>query len=163
MRKFGTALACHVSQRFQVHGPILGGQVVSAHSPWFQTEPVGPPGVCVPLLTVSSIVWSTGILPKGLLEPSWITENHPCMNIQRAHLVGLWAAETSGPSSMGYNVHCSTCHMRSNIRSWLVRMPDVANSPSLDARMRPSKISIIYMYDIQNVERLPLPHLRNLM
>ena len=34
-------------------------------------------------------------------------------------------------------------------------------SHSLDARMRPSKISI--MYDIQNVERLQLPDLRNWM
>ena len=42
MRKFRTALAYHVPQRFQVHGPILGGQVVSAHSPCLQTEPIGP-------------------------------------------------------------------------------------------------------------------------
>ena len=36
-------------------------------------------------------------------------------------------------------------------------------SPSLDARMRPSKISVMSMYDNQNVERLPFPPLRNLM
>ena len=43
MRKFGTALDYHVPQRFQVHGPILGGQLVSAHSEWLHTEPIGPP------------------------------------------------------------------------------------------------------------------------
>ena len=55
-RKFGTALTYHVPQRSQVHGPILDGQVVSAHSPWFQTEPLDPPGVCVSLFIVSSVV-----------------------------------------------------------------------------------------------------------
>ena len=56
MRKFGTALAYHVPQRVQVHGPILGGQLVSAHCEWLQTESLGPPGVCVSLFIVSSIV-----------------------------------------------------------------------------------------------------------
>ena len=32
MRQFGNALAYHVPQRSQVRGPILGGQLVSAHS-----------------------------------------------------------------------------------------------------------------------------------
>ena len=54
--EFGTALAYHVPQRFHVHGPIFGGQVVCVHIPWFQTEPLGPPGVCVSLFAVSSIV-----------------------------------------------------------------------------------------------------------
>ena len=30
-----------VPQRSQVRGPILGGQVVYDHSPWFQTESLG--------------------------------------------------------------------------------------------------------------------------
>ena len=76
MRQFGIVLAYHVSQRSQVHGPILGAQVVSAHSPWFQTDPLG---VCVSLFAASSIVWSTCILTMGLLEPSW-TKNPPCIN-----------------------------------------------------------------------------------
>ena len=41
MRQFGNALAYHVPQRVQVHGPILGGQLVSAHSTWLQTELLG--------------------------------------------------------------------------------------------------------------------------
>ena len=68
MRKFGSALAYYAPQCFQVNGHRavrrhyltaeyrLGGQIVSPHSPWFQPEPLGPPGVCVSLLIVSSIV-----------------------------------------------------------------------------------------------------------
>ena len=56
MRQFGNALAYHVPQRSQVHGPILGGQLVSAHSTWLQTEPLGLSGVCVSLFIVSSNV-----------------------------------------------------------------------------------------------------------
>ena len=66
MRQFGNAFAYHVPQRSHVHGPILGGQFVSAHGTWLQTEPLGLPGVCVSLFIVSSNVWSTWILPKGL-------------------------------------------------------------------------------------------------
>ena len=38
-----------------VLGPVFCGQVVLAHSPWFQTEPIGPSGVCVALFTVCVI------------------------------------------------------------------------------------------------------------
>ena len=111
MRKFGTALSYHVPRRFQLHDPILGSQLVSAHSPWFQTEPLGPPCVCLSLFIVSWIVWSKGILPKGLLEPS-LTWN-PLAWIQHAHLGALCATDTSGRYNMGDSVHSSTCHMRS--------------------------------------------------
>ena len=43
MRQFGTALAYHIPQHSHIYDHILGGKVVSAHSPWFQTEPLGPP------------------------------------------------------------------------------------------------------------------------
>ena len=68
MMQFGTAFAYCVPQRSQVHGPILGGQLVSAHSEWLQTEPLGLPGICV--CPCSSFLRtfdpSTAILPKGL-------------------------------------------------------------------------------------------------
>ena len=45
---------------------------------YFSTSvtPLVPMGVCVSLLTVSLMVWSTGILPKGFCLPNW-TENPP--------------------------------------------------------------------------------------
>ena len=79
--------------------------------------------------------------------------------IQRAHLGALCAAETSGRHNMGDSVSYAKHHgimARTDARCSM-------QSPSLDAPMRSSEISIISMYAIQNVERLPLSHLRNLM
>ena len=94
--------------------------------PWFQTEPLGPPGVCVSLFAVSSIVWSTGILPKGLLEPSLTWK--PLLHQFSVHIWVGRTAETSGRYNMGDSVPSSNCHMRSTMGSWLVQMPGVASS-----------------------------------
>ena len=79
-------ISYHVPQRFQISCHILGGQLVSAHSPWFQTEPLGPPGVCVSCSPFLRSFDRHGFFRRRCWSQAELKTLLAC--IQRAHLVG---------------------------------------------------------------------------
>ena len=143
-----------------IYVAISGGSycILTGLNPWFRIDSLWASWRCMSLFTISFIIWSTRILPKGLLEPCWTETSlhessvHICLCCGRLIHPGIAVRDIASSVQLALYAKHQRVMARTDAMCSI-------QSPSLNARMSPGKTPIMCMYDIQIVEWLPVPHL----